>query len=229
MAKWLRVGRFKVIIGAYCAILYRMRWLPSAFAFLALATAALRAAPLFQLELQSEPGDYIGQGQTYAYDLSTANFSIISQEDRTGDGLTDYIWFRVWQPPVEGWWIRWDLIFSTDQIGANLQAGYYPDAERGSSDSPLIYIGGTGTLNTSGRGCNTCYGEFTILTPAFSNANSSPSFAITFEQHSESPSNPAMYGTLYYNYNLPEPSTFLCVAPLALALLLRRALCPYRG
>ena len=200
-----------------------MRPLSNVFVFLALTALQSRAAPVWQLTLQSDPGDWIGQGQTYEYDQTTSEISIVHEEDRTHDGITDYIWFQVGTPGVTGWW---NLIFGADQIPADLDDGTYLGARQGIPLHPTIDIGGTGTPGTSGRGCNTCWGSFTILTPGFSVTNSSPSFAVVFEQRSESPTAAALHGTFSYNFdsNVPEPSTFLCVGPLALALLLGRRL-----
>lgn len=164
------------------------------------------AAPLTQFELQSQPGDYIGGGQSYFRDLTTGRFDIGQAYDTDRDGLADYVFFRYLGNQPGGFA---HIFFSTAAMaGANLAPGFYPNAERGA----LPELGHPGMdWGMDGRGCNTLTGNFTILGAQFDYSSGTPtivSFAATFEQHCEG-ATPALFGTFYYNYDpVPEPSTW---------------------
>ncbi len=197
-----------------------MRRRISVFMLFAASASLLSAAPVWHLSLESQPGDWIGAGQNYEYDLTTATFTIYHEEDRNNDGLTDWFWVHVEDRSNSAFF--WNLIFGTDQIPGDLVPGTYLDARSYAPGHPTMSIGGNATPGQSGRGCNQCFGEFTVLTPGFPSTNPAPSFAVTFVQHSESPTAPALAGWLYFNYNVPEPGTLLCVGPVLLTLLLIR-------
>ena len=154
------------------------------------------------LNMQSTPGDYIGQGQLYSYDTTTGAFTA-TLSDGTGDGQIDRAYISYHDPAWSHWWY---LDFSTVQLGINLTPGTYLDAERASFASPghpgLDVFG-------DGRSSNQVFGNFTVVAAEFDYSGSSPavsSLSINFEQHSESPSAPALYGTLNFNYTLASSS-----------------------
>jgi len=144
------------------------------------------------LTMVSDPGDYIGQGQTWSYD--TAAGDVISA---TSNGST----VNVAVTGYNGTW--WYLDFDAPN-GQTLTAGTtYADATRypfnGSGPGLAIY--------GEGRGCNTLTGSFTVTEAVFGGPDSSyiQDFVATFEQHCEG-GEPALRGTLsIHNPPAPEP------------------------
>jgi hypothetical protein len=144
------------------------------------------------LTMVSDPGDYIGQGQTWSYD--TAAGDVISA---TTNGST----VNVAVTGYNGTW--WYLDFDAPN-GQTLTAGTtYANATRypfnGSGPGLAIY--------GEGRGCNTLTGSFTVTEAVFGGPGSSyiQDFTATFEQHCEG-GEPALRGTLsIHNPPAPEP------------------------
>jgi hypothetical protein len=178
-----------------------------------LAATQATAGPLTQFELLSEPGDFVGLGQTYLRDLTTGTFDIVQVLDLQGDGLADELFLRYLgnQPGTFA-----HIWFATNQLpGVNLTRGFYPDAER----APFAGPGHPGlSWELDGRGCNTLSGNFTILGAQFDYSGATPqllSFGATFVQHCEGAA-PALLGTFYYNFDpanaVPEPSTLSLLA-----------------
>jgi hypothetical protein len=155
-------------------------------------TAAAPPAESATLTMVSDPGDYIGQGQTWSYD--TAAGDVISA---TTNGNT----VNVAVTGFNGTW--WYLDFDAPS-GQTLTAGTtYPNATRypfnGSGPGLAIY--------GEGRGCNTLTGSFTVTEAVFAGPDSSylQDFVATFEQHCEG-AEPALRGTLsIHNPPAPEP------------------------
>jgi len=176
---------------------------------LAISSSSAQAGPMLtQFELRSEPGDFVGQGQSYFRDLTTGAFDIVQAFDGQGDGLADYVFLR-YLGHVPGTFAH--IWFATTQLpGINLTPGFYSDADR----APFARPGHPGLdWGLDGRGCNTLTGNFTILGAQFDYAGATPSllsFGATFEQHCENAA-PALFGTFYYNFDpdtaVPEPST----------------------
>jgi hypothetical protein len=144
------------------------------------------------LTMVSDPGDYIGQGQTWLYDTEAGD--VISA---TGNGST----VNVAVTGYDGTW--WYLDFDAPD-GQTLTAGTtYANATRypfnGSGPGLAIY--------GEGRGCNTLTGSFTVEEAVFGGPDSSyiQDFVVTFEQHCEG-GEPALQGTLsIHNQPAPEP------------------------
>lgn len=145
------------------------------------------------LYVESEPGDYIGGGQTNFYNESEVTISVSSVQDRTGDSLIDYVSFNFGVPSGS-----WSLTLRTDTINVNLEPGFFDGAER----APFADPGHPGlSFSGHGRGCNTLTGSFSILEAIFDTSGVTPeiiSLAARFEQHCEG-GNPALLGILNFN------------------------------
>ena len=146
------------------------------------------------LLMQGEPGDYISQGQSYVFTNQSGTFSVYDAFDLTGDGQVDFLRLN-----YSGGSHDWTLVFSTDDLDQNLAPGNYTDAQRASfaqEGHPGLDVYG------NGRGSNEVFGSFTIDSVQFNYGGPSPvlvSFSASFEQHSESPTAPALTGTIRYN------------------------------
>jgi hypothetical protein len=160
---------------------------------LALACQPAAAQITGQLTMQSDPGDYIGQGQQYQYTSESALFSAQAY-DRTGDGQGDYVTLAVRMPDYSHWWY---LTFATNKLGTNLVPGVYTDAQR----APFAGDGHPGLdVFGDGRGCNTLTGSFTVDEAVFATSGGTlrlVRFAASFEQHCEGFA-PALRGTIDY-------------------------------
>jgi hypothetical protein len=99
------------------------------------------ASEVSYLRFESAPGDYIGQGKSYAYEKG----------DLTLRPLQGGVQCQV------GSFGNWTLLFGAGQ-GRNLDVGEYRDAKRHpfSGESPGIELTG------NGRACNTISGEFRV-------------------------------------------------------------------
>lgn len=178
------------------------------FIFLTLILTTKTMAFSLNLVMESEPGDYIGQGLTYSYDESDIDTISPQTFDSSSDGLVDFVRLGLRFNPFPGgdWW---NLDFNTDELpGVNLEPGFYDDAQRASFADP----GHPGLdVSGNGRGSNTLTGSFTILEATFDYSGTEPeiiSFAATFEQHSGG-AEPALFGALSYNNPVPIPATIL--------------------
>jgi hypothetical protein len=172
-------------------------------AVLALTTLCGRPAHAqsARLTLQSQPGDYIGQGQNFDFTYTPANTTAVGDFFRA-DILTSqnvagqpaYVRF-VFGSPFSNNFTTLD--FATDQLGIPLAVGTYLDAQRASFADP----GHPGLdVTFRNRGSNTLIGSFTITDVAFSGTGLNTTidrFAATFEQHSEGDP-AALFGTFNY-------------------------------
>jgi len=145
-----------------------------------------------QLTMQSQPGDFIGQGLTYNYTSATGTFTA---NTFTGGGQVNYVQISYIEPGYTHWWYVW---FSTQQLGVALVPGYYPNAQR----SPFEAAGHPGlSVFGDGRGCNTLTGEFTVQEAVYDYTVSPPRvvrFVASFVQHCEGLT-PALTGTIIIN------------------------------
>jgi len=155
-------------------------------------TASAPPAESATLTMVSDPGDYIGQGQTWSYDTAAGDvISATTNGSTVNAAVTGY----------NGTW--WYLDFDAPN-GQTLTAGTtYANATRypfnGSGPGLAIY--------GEGRGCNTLTGSFTVTEAVFGGPDSSyiQDFVATFEQHCEG-GEPALRGTLsIHNPPAPEP------------------------
>jgi hypothetical protein len=154
--------------------------------------ATVEGAPT-EFSFQSEPGDYIGQGESRSYDPTNATFfvayagaDIIYADIFGNDGETWSVWFT---PP----------------LGDILAPGYvYNDARRAG------FTGRAG-LDISGdaRGCNALTGSFTVHSLRVDDFDNPVSLRVTFEQHCED-RDAALRGVFSWQHPgpLPTPQQF---------------------
>ena len=175
------------------------------------------AYPLTFLEMSSEAGDYIGQGQDYYFTESDGAFT--AQQSYFGNSTyaNNSISLSFIAPGYSDWWY---LDFSTHEMGIDLVEGTY-DAVR----FPFEPVGSAGmSIDGNGRGSNTLTGSFTVLDIDFGINGTINSFAASFEQHSEGKV-PALFGKIAYNsnvFNVSEPNTLLLFAVAGFGLLVHR-------
>jgi hypothetical protein len=154
--------------------------------------AAAPPAETATLAMVSDPGDYIGQGQTWSYD--TAAGDVISA---TTNGNT----LNAAVTGFNGDW--WYLDFDAPN-GQTLTAGTtYANATR----YPFNGSGPGLSVYGNGRGCNELTGSFTVTEATFGGPDNSyvQDFVATFEQHCEG-AEPALRGTIsIHNPPAPEP------------------------
>ncbi len=129
--------------------------------------------------LNSEPGDYIGQGQVYTYTSQNATINLAPNGGRLSVG-------------INGW--QWNGDFQAMNTLSQLQPGYYPDLKRYPFHNPA-----KGGLNWSGegRGCNTLEGWFVIDRVVYTNG-SLTSLDLRFEQRCGGGS-AALHGVVHWN------------------------------
>jgi hypothetical protein len=148
-------------------------------------TGPSRSAPTTTfLDLRSEPGDYIGAGESHRYTLADSIW-----QARATVGVMEPNHVSISLRPIDNsfaWW--WNLDFSAGQ-GQTLKVGTYENARRHpfSNAQPGLNFSGTG------RGCNTLTGSFVIKAIQLGPGNSLDRFHATFEQHCEGGS-PALRG-----------------------------------
>ena len=133
------------------------------------ATATTLVGGLTTVEAQSDFGDYIGQGRSYAYSLVDAQMTFTPAGNQlrvqiTGDET-------------------WDVTFQLPASATRLQAGTYPNLKRYPFHDPAV--GGLSWYG-EGRGCNTSTGlRCTIDSAVYLQQRASTSIDLRFEQHCE--------------------------------------------
>jgi len=159
------------------------------FLIILLAVPSLVFAQETSLFMDSDPGDYIGQGEQWYYNPDTAEFTIAQMWDTNG------VWVSLHtDDPSWGWW---DLQF-TAPAGEDLTVGQYLGATRypfNEPNEPGLSITGMG------RGCNTLTGSFVVNEITFGPGNTVESFWATFEQHCEGGA-PALTGEIRVNQGI---------------------------
>ncbi|HEY2927724.1 hypothetical protein [Piscinibacter sp.] len=129
--------------------------------------------------LQSDPGDYIGQGRTYTYTQANAVLTLAASGAHLGVS------------------VHGDESWTGDFQGmsklSELQTGYYGDLTRYPFNDPA-----KGGLNWSGegRGCNTLTGWFVVDSVTYVNG-SLTAIDLRFEQHCEGVS-AALHGKIHW-------------------------------
>ena len=129
--------------------------------------------------LQSDPGDYIGQGLTRIYTPATTTFSVTGSAGR----------LRVYLNGAQ----YWSGDFQAMNSLALLQPGYYGDLQRYPFHNPV-----KGGMNWSGnsRGCNTLRGWFVVDRVTYT-AGALSAIDLRFEQHCEG-GTPALRGQVHW-------------------------------
>lgn len=133
--------------------------------------------------LNSEKGDYIGQGRSYSYSLTNTSFKVrLNNKNAVSFSL-------------ERGNENWRLDFAAPS-GMRLRVGRYENAVRAAfrkTAEPGLTIAG------NGRGSNESFGEFTIRNLRFTRSGGDlVMFTADFLQYSENSDAPALRGTIYY-------------------------------
>ena len=154
----------------------RIRMLAKLCVGVAVLSAGLGSASAQPLEasisMVSDPGDWVGRGESYHYTLDTASFSM-----RAGQSGGGYFGLSV-IPFGGGWWYL-DL---AAPAGTRLEPGVYEGAVRWpfqNGSQPGVSITG------NGAGCNTVTGRFEVLEVVFGPNGYLERFHALFEQHCE--------------------------------------------
>ena len=158
------------------------------------------AAAESTLTLDSDQGDYIGQGQSYLYTDENAAFSYSRNYD---NGISVRIQNLPGEPSL--WWY-FDMAAPGD---VEIQPGTYPDAERWpfqAAEKPGLSFSG------QGRGCNKLSGSFEVYEVTYESDGSITSLAASFVQHCEN-ATPALRGELVFNTVMPVGVSALGLAP----------------
>ncbi|HHC72135.1 MAG TPA: hypothetical protein ENK54_04495 [Thiotrichales bacterium] len=162
---------------------FPVRLLQLAFLSALLMTSAAHAATTL-LGMRSDPGDWIGGGQSYLYFSSDGTFAASRNFDNgvsiSFSSLDGLEW--------------WNLDFAAP-FDEPLVPGVYPGAMRfpfQDPDRPGLDVHG------NGRGCNTLTGRFRIHQVEYGTGDEIIRFAATFEQHCEG-AIPALRGVILFN------------------------------
>lgn len=178
------------------------------------------ATPIAHLTLNSEPGDYIGQGMNFDITYTPTNLSLFFAEAGLAvDPSNDPSELRfILGTVTSGFDNTFALLsFGTSGLDIPFQGGVFLDAERADFALP----GHPGLdISFQNRGCNTVAGNFTVNDVSFSNSvatatgSSIETFSVSFEQHCNG-DEPALYGTFSYRaFGVPEPGSILLVLSL---------------
>jgi hypothetical protein len=158
--------------------------------FLAATLWSVCASGLTQIDFVSDPGDYVGGGQTFS--LTPADGSIVATPSGSGVSI-NFLGTPFVSPKT-----FWNLIFVPIE-GATLTPGNYPSAQRWPFQSPKrpgLSISG------DGRGCNSLTGRFTVYEATFDSAGQIFAFAADAEQHCEGAA-PALRARVRINSSVP--------------------------
>jgi Superinfection immunity protein len=143
------------------------------------------------LTLASENGDYIGQGRSTTMSESSWWFEA-AQSD--GPGTISILLSSKTTAT------RWTVELAAPK-GQLLRDGTYTYAQRApfrTGAAPGLDVGG------DGRGCNSVYGSFTVLHYEVDGRQRVAVFDASFEQHCESPTAPALRGTIRFQATAPS-------------------------
>jgi hypothetical protein len=155
--------------------------------------------PVAVLEFTSDPGDYVGQGQSQSYTLGPGQYQA------TLNGARSELRFTT---PFGG--PGWNLSLNTAG-GVALAPGLFSPAYRAtgaiSANHGLDFSG-------NGRGCNVVNGRFVVATASFTALGDIQRFHARFEQHCEGWS-AALRGTIWIDANgaMPTPIAGFPAAP----------------
>lgn len=175
------------------------------------ATGAASATPIAHLTLQSEPGDFIGQGGIFDITYTPTNSAFFFVQAGQPIGGAPSVVSFVLGTITSGSDNTFALVaFGTDQLGIPLQPGFYPDAER----QPFASVGHPGLdVSFQNRGCNILTGSFMIDHVTFSGPSTIGTFGATFEQHCENATS-ALFGSFTFDASpqVPEAATLPLLA-----------------
>lgn len=131
------------------------------------------STPTTMFSYVSDPGDFVGGGQTGSYSLSGMN--VLGWQ--AGNGSVVNIRFRSASAPPT---VSWNLDFAATS-GSPLLPGSYTGAARYPFNSGVPGL----NVDGNGRGCNTLTGSFVVLEATFGPQGEVLRFHATFEQHCE--------------------------------------------
>ena len=132
-------------------------------------------------QMTSDPGDYIGGGQTYHYTSAADTVAYSGSVQHVSGGVD----------AANGDW--WGATFVPAQGDILVEGATYADAHR----YPFNGSGPGMDVSGNGRGCNTLTGTFTVNQIGFSSAGALDRLDLSFEQHCEGLT-PALRGRLRY-------------------------------
>ena len=147
------------------------------------SAVAFGATPKTFLTLNSQPGDYIGQGINQTLTPADGTFSVSNSSDAESISFHTPTYSQSWY-----------LDFGSPST-VKFGRGEYDGAQRTPFRSPTrpgIDVSG------DGRGCNTDTGRFLVSDFALNTDGTIARLAIDFEQHCEG-ATPALYGSFRYN------------------------------
>jgi hypothetical protein len=183
--------RLRVLVTAFFSVAIVLGIGPSAAAAVTLPPGSIPvpSSGTF-LYMNSEPGDYIGQGieQLYTSDDSTIQGSF-SQD---GGGFFASV--------IQGNYDHWWYVDFAAPPGEPLVEGSYTGALRYpfNNGAPGLSVSG------DGRGCNTLTGQFDVNEISQASTGELLVFDATFEQHCEG-GDPALYGRIRIENPPPPP------------------------
>lgn len=148
-----------------------------------------KSDPQTFISMNSESGDYIGQGGQYYF---TLNDGTIVQSS------TDLDMVRVVFQGGNSWYYN----FAAPE-GTGLSEQLYLGATRYPFQDPQVP--GMDVYG-AGKGCNTLTGSFEVLDITRNSTNDIETLAVDFEQHCEGQA-PALFGQVRYNYTDPSVPT----------------------
>jgi hypothetical protein len=194
----------------------RFLWGLAAWGLLVGGVREAWAGPIAELSLQSQPGDFIGQGQTKDIIYTPVNSDFFISQILTGRNVAgqpaflSFVLGTVTGSDATNTFTTLD--FATDMIPLPFQTGAYTNAQRAS----FATAGHAGLdVTFQNRGSNTLTGSFTVNSVSFftdaSNMEQIGSLDVNFEQHSEG-ATPALFGHFVYNASptvsgVPEPTS----------------------
>jgi hypothetical protein len=183
--------RLRALVTAFVSVAILLGSAPSAEAAVTLppGSIAVPSSGTF-LYMNSEPGDYIGQGieQLYTSDDSTIRGSF-SQD---GGGFFASV--------IQGNYDHWWYVDIAAAPGEPLVEGSYTGALRYpfNDGAPGLSVSG------DGRGCNTLTGQFDVNQISRASTGELLVFDATFEQHCEG-ADPALFGRIRIENPPPPP------------------------
>jgi hypothetical protein len=186
---------------------------------IALAAAPQAArADFAHLTLQSQPGDFIGQGQNYDFTYTSAHSDSITAQIRRSlsNGSPAELLFAVGINGSPDPNTFSTLFFGTDALGIPIQPGTYGLPGNTAQRADFAQPGHPGLdVTLDSRGSNTLTGNFTINSVSFFRDPTGVlrvgSFDVNFEQHSEG-ATPALFGHFVFQSSaVPEPSSVILV------------------